>query len=44
VCSPQEAIVKKDVKSKVMAKKWLDGRLIAKIFSNNNSGDFGAKS
>ena len=23
VCSPQEAVVKKDVKSKVVAKKWL---------------------
>jgi len=30
VCSPQKAIVKKDVKPKVEAKKWLDGRLMAK--------------
>jgi len=32
--------VKKDVKSKV-AKKWLDGRLMA---NNENSGEFDAKS
>jgi len=25
--APKKAIVKKDVKSKVAAKKWLDGRL-----------------
>jgi len=31
VCGPpKKAIVKKDGKSKVGAKKWLDGRLIAK--------------
>jgi len=29
--APKKAIVKKDVKFKVSAKKWLDGRLIAKI-------------
>jgi len=29
--APKKAIVKKDVKSKVAAKKWLDGRLMAKI-------------
>jgi len=28
VCSPQ---CEKDVKSKVVAKKWFDGRLMAKI-------------
>jgi len=33
--------VKKDVKSKVVAKKWLDGRLMA---NNDNLGEFGAKS
>jgi len=27
-----KAIVKKDMKSKVVAKKWFDGRLMAKIF------------
>jgi len=27
----KKAIVKKDVKSKVAAKKWLDGRLMAKF-------------
>jgi len=27
--APKKAIVKKDVKSKVAAKKWLDGRLMA---------------
>jgi len=32
------------MKSKVAAKKWLDGRLMAKKFNNNNSGEFGAKS
>jgi len=31
VCGPKKAIVKKDLKSKVVAKKWFDGRLIAKI-------------
>jgi len=31
LCSPKKAIVKKDVKSKVVAKKWLDVRLMAKI-------------
>jgi len=32
VCAPpKKAIVKKDVKSKMVAKKWLDGRLMAKI-------------
>jgi len=30
VCGPKKAIVKKDVKSKVAAKKWLDGRQMAK--------------
>jgi len=29
--APKKAIVKKYVKSKVAAKKWLDGRLMAKI-------------
>jgi len=29
--APKKAIVKKDVKSKVAAKKWLNGRLMAKI-------------
>jgi len=29
--APKKAVVKKDVKSKVAAKKWLDGRLMAKI-------------
>jgi len=28
---PKKAIMKKDVKSKVAAKKWFDGRLMAKI-------------
>jgi len=28
---PKKAIVQKDVKSKVAASKWLDGRLMAKI-------------
>jgi len=28
--APKKAIVKKDVKSKVVAKKWLDGRLMPK--------------
>jgi len=28
--APKKAIVKKDAKSKVAAKKWLDGRLMAK--------------
>jgi len=32
------------VKFNVAAKKWLDGRLVAKIFDNDNSGEFGAKS
>jgi len=27
----KKAIVNKDVKSKVAAKKWLDGRLMAKV-------------
>jgi len=32
VCAAhKKAITKKDVKSKVAAKKWLDGRLMAKI-------------
>jgi len=31
--------VKKDVKFKVAAKKWLDARLMAKIFNNDNSGN-----
>jgi len=29
--APKKVIVKKDVKSKVAAKKWLDVRLMAKI-------------
>jgi len=29
--APKKAIMKKDVKSKVAAKKWLDGRLMVKI-------------
>jgi len=29
--APKKAIVKKDVKSKVVAKKWLDGRLLGKF-------------
>jgi len=29
--APKQVIVKKDVKSKVAGKKWLDGRLMAKI-------------
>jgi len=29
--APKKAIVKKDMKSKVAVKKWLDGRLMAKI-------------
>jgi len=34
VCGPhKKAIVKKDVKSKVATKKWLDGRLMAKILT-----------
>jgi len=41
VYGPKKAIVKKDVKSKVAAKKWLAN---GKIFNNNNSGEFGAKS
>jgi len=46
-CAPppsQEGHCEKDVKSKVAAKKWLDGRLMAKNFNNDNSGEFGAKS
>jgi len=39
--APKKAIVKKDVKSKVAAKKWLDSRLMA---NNVNSDEFGAKS
>jgi len=31
VCSLQEGLVKKDVKSKMVAKNGCDGRLIAKI-------------
>jgi len=34
------AIMKKDAKSKVAAKKWLDGRLMAKKIDNDNSGEF----
>jgi len=30
---PQEAMMKKDVESKVAAKKWCDGRLMAKNFN-----------
>jgi len=45
VCGPQGShCEKKDAKSKVVAKKWLDGRLTAKKFNNDNSGEFGAKS
>jgi len=29
--APKKAIVKKDVKPKVAAKKWLDGRLMEKF-------------
>jgi len=36
-----QSIVKKDVKSKVAAKKWLSN---GKTFNNDNSGEFGAKS
>jgi len=32
------------VKSNVVAKKWLDGRLMAKILITTISGEFGAKS
>jgi len=32
-CDLKKVIVKKDVKSKVAAKKWLDGRLKAKILT-----------
>jgi len=39
--APKKAIVKKDVKSKVAAKKWLCN---GKNLNNNNSGEFGAKS
>jgi len=34
---PKKATVKKDVKSKAAAKKWLWGRLMAKF---DNSGEF----
>jgi len=30
--TPKNAIIKKEVKSKVEAKKWLDGRLMAKKY------------
>jgi len=45
VSSPKEGhqFVKKDMKYKIVAKKWLDGRVMAKNFNNNNSGEFGAK-
>jgi len=44
-CSPKRVIVKKDVKSKVVAKKYsCDGRLMEKFLNNKNSGEFGAKS
>jgi len=33
--------MKKDVKSKVVAKKWLDGRLMKKEINNENSDEFG---
>jgi len=35
VCSPQGGHCEKDVKSKVAAKKWLDGRL-RQNFNNDN--------
>jgi len=37
VCGPQEGHCEKDVKSKVAAKKWANG----KNFNNDNSGEFG---
>jgi len=40
----KKAIVKKEVKSKVAAKKGCDGRLMAKKFNYNNSGEFDTKS
>ena len=36
--------MKKDVKFKIAAKNHCDGRLIAKIFNNDNSGEFSAES
>jgi len=41
VCCP---IVKKDVKSKVAAKKWFDGRLMEKILITAIQVNLGAKS
>ena len=36
-------MVKKDVKSKVAAKKWLLWWVNGKSFNNNNSGEFSAE-
>jgi len=38
--APKRAIVKKDVKSKVAAKKWLWQLVKSKKFNNDNSGKF----
>jgi len=40
----KKAIVKKDMKCKVAAKKWLWWLANGKIYNNDNSGEFGAKS
>ena len=42
--APKKVTVKKDVKSKVVAKKWLWWQVISKNFNNDNSGEFGAES
>jgi len=44
MCGSQEGFCEKDVKSMVMAKKWLRWEVYSKNFNNDNSGEFGAKS